>query len=102
MPKHTPGPWETLGTIVQAPGIFGADLHVASAPDRPVTADEIEANARLIAAAPDLLAALKELVADEWSYYSDKALEAQLAKGNEMVRPYIAARKAIARAEGKA
>ena len=73
--KHTPGPWETRGTL---PGKSGAaiDIHgdgvwVGSANgnhntkgSRPTAGfpgnDEGNANARLMAAAPELLVALKK------------------------------------------
>ena len=59
--NHTPGPW-----VVEA---CGACIQVAQSPDHPAIAemwlrgnrDQELANARLIAAAPDLLAALQEL-----------------------------------------
>ena len=49
---HTPAPW-----FIEADTGFGASYHMRRAV---ITADEHEANARLIAAAPDLLAALKD------------------------------------------
>lgn len=60
MSKHTPAPW--------AVGTLGNDIGVLAASDEPFcrlftseeTYDEALANARLIAAAPDLLSALKE------------------------------------------
>ena len=65
--KHTPGPWETSGSSVLSPGhawicIISEPRHGRqrnidiSSPDW----DEGIANARLIAAAPDLLAALEQ------------------------------------------
>lgn len=58
--KHTPGPWDALSF-----GVFAQDVLVASVygddPDcRPD--DRMWANARLIAAAPELLDALQWLV----------------------------------------
>ena len=56
MSKHTPGPWRELVTrIDDANGyqICHLDLHGKSEAER-------DANRRLIAAAPDLLEALKE------------------------------------------
>ena len=91
--QHTPGPWENLGTIVQAAGLISIDILPASAPDRPVTHAEIEANARLIAAAPELLMALKELVGrhDRPHGFPDEHWYGPLAQQ----------RTAIAQAEGK-
>lgn len=64
---HTPGPWEHWvghNVVVAGPttsndarGIGGFRVHVASADDGEVRPDECLANARLIAASPDLLAA---------------------------------------------
>ena len=62
MSKHTPGPWaiESGGDIIQdAEPCFPLVAHCF---DTPGFADgEAEANARLMAAAPDLLAALRQL-----------------------------------------
>ena len=81
--KHTPGPWIADGTTVMtSDGIY---LHVATThflTDRP------EANARLIAAAPEMLAALKALHAchrafsgsDAWTILDDEARAAAEAK----------------------
>jgi len=66
MPKHTPGPWtvqkiEATEWNVESHRVLGSnndlvtDIDVNSAPDDTTAA----ANARLIAAAPDLLDALK-------------------------------------------
>ena len=88
--KHTPGPWEAVGlTVCQVPPggreiIFGA--HNTRSGDK----DERQANARLIAAAPELLEALRGLV--ETSETRDRlAIEDAL----------IHARAAIAKAEGR-
>ena len=56
---HTPGPWtvESDGTSVS---MGGQVVIVAPAPDG-ASQEEMRANARLIAAAPALLAALREL-----------------------------------------
>ena len=63
MKKHTNGPW-LITTIdgddcLMVGGGDGSDVVADIRTDRPE--DEVEANARLIAAAPDLLAALMEL-----------------------------------------
>jgi hypothetical protein len=86
--SHTPGPWEFVGNgCIRSPFEIGnperAGVEIATvAPWQP----EHEANARLIAAAPDLLLALKEIV----------AFNTPLPCG---LLPQ--ARKAIAKAEGK-
>lgn len=71
--KHTPGPWKTEdrrylitdapdeGSIgVYAGGFWIADVHGAHV--GPKSRDEADANARLIAAAPELLEALEALL----------------------------------------
>lgn len=61
MSRHTPGPWETDGFWVDTvPGREDMQTNFG-APG--ITDEEIEANAYLIAAAPDLLRELRHLVA---------------------------------------
>lgn len=75
--KHTPGPWKADTFLVTASngrevthvGLLGR--RKSSFPDQSGV-DECVANARLIAAAPDLLAALKQavqlgIVANDWN-----------------------------------
>ena len=67
MSKHTPGPWEIdrdVRTSINKDAKHVALVNFYNSPDpeRNVSGDEHEANVRLIAAAPDLLAALKEFV----------------------------------------
>lgn len=96
--KHTPGPW-TLGMgdnhthlSILAPGNSYCKLLVARMPGeyRPTDAiwRVIEADARLIAAAPDLLAALEQLA------------EAAAILGT-FAPELVSARAAIARAKGE-
>jgi hypothetical protein len=54
---HTPGPWEVKGNILKCTGPYGKYLFKLE--EMPGTGSEAEPNARLIAAAPDMLAALK-------------------------------------------
>lgn len=60
--KHTPRPWKLLsadGSMIVANG-----SHIASVPrGGPIDDPEFQANARLICAAPDMLAALQTVVA---------------------------------------
>ena len=61
--KHTPGPWEAIGNLVRSPmdKESGSGVQLAECADRyyqKVNSDEAKANARLIAAAPELLEAL--------------------------------------------
>lgn len=109
-PKHTPGPWQ-LETVRTSSGIChrigpfpwkeGKDIHCCVYVDYPGNGDierELLANARLIASAPDLLAALKQLAeeADNFSvsgvYFAEKCMG---RKGLDM------AWAAIEKAEGQ-
>ena len=56
MTKHTPGPW--LYWRSERVARFFIDAHDGSL----IAEDALEADARLIAAAPDLLASLKEML----------------------------------------
>lgn len=61
--KHTPGPWAYIGNgdiVARSEKYCGGEKDIASV--FMTTNDEDEANARLIAAAPDLLKALNEIV----------------------------------------
>src|SRR5690606_19394978 len=60
MEKHTPGPWAVDGKGSQAI-VRANDLRIVSIRHR-LDGDEHEANARLIAAAPELLEALQLLM----------------------------------------
>jgi hypothetical protein len=68
MSTHTPGPWTADGWSDISTNRDGNPALVARAlqrnrdlPSHPIRADEAGANARLIAAAPDLLAGMREL-----------------------------------------
>lgn len=88
--QHTPGPWHrNIRANGKYPTIFaGRNQHVAVASQQKDTA-ETEANIDLIAAAPDMLAALKEIagIADDDGV--PDCLEHKIA------------RAAIAKAEGR-
>lgn len=59
--KHTPGPWEAIGTAVYAETPNGSREIIFSRHNtRSGTPEEQRANAHLIAAAPELLEALKK------------------------------------------
>ena len=102
MSHHTPGPWEVLEgkpgfgvnrahlrVIVRQPDSF-VPLYVADC-IREGSLDETRANARLIAAAPELLAALRNLLADATALGIDDSPFSGVA---------IEARNAIAKATG--
>ena len=60
MSEHTPGPWGVLGLSDGSLVITSPTGTIGEVDERP----EDEVNARLIAAAPDLLAVLEQIVAD--------------------------------------
>lgn len=67
--QHTPGPWARSNNVRQrddAQRIYAGDVSIASVHYLPQKTTEsfyqAHANARLIASAPDLLAALREIV----------------------------------------
>ncbi len=92
--QHTPGPWKRTRRIAGGYTIKGKDFWPAVVlGDGPKNSGTAIANARLIAAAPKLLEALRGLVnchtGAEW-----QTVEAQR-------QWWIAANKAIAEAEGR-
>ena len=88
--KHTPGPWTAVNhswcdTSISAPSTDNAicrlDINHATEESQDADEDQMAANANLIAAAPDLLALLVELVDIEGpmpgtSAWGDKARDA--------------------------
>jgi hypothetical protein len=64
--QHTPGPWEEVGLVIYGPD----NIRIADVESRrgDATYDEAEANARLIADAPELLDALKGVLRDAEGY----------------------------------
>ena len=62
--EHTSGPWHrNIAPATKYTTIFaGRNTHVARLAVDGLSADEVEANCNLIAAAPDLLDALRRLV----------------------------------------
>lgn len=105
--SHTPGPWELIeGDIWSAPIEGGCTMakgrcmvaqvrgwgHLQYRPDGEEMQD---ANGRLIAAAPDLLAALRDLVAISSGKHDDNAYNEEWTAAEDR------ARAAIAKAEGK-
>ena len=108
MSAHTKGPWSIYRPISKNAearlGVDGSNGHAivffAYGDDNTdsgihgATPEEAEANARLIAAAPDLLEALKGLYADQVDYLTINKLG---GKDNHWMK---AARAAISKAEG--
>lgn len=107
MSKHTPGPWVVnrekyahitntmfAGIVADICYVAGEEpLFVCTPTDWIVTADERLPNARLIAAAPDLLEALQDVLA----WIDEIGAEAK-RRDTERLAP---ARAAIAKAEGR-
>lgn len=86
--RHTPGPWVPNPLMLDQICTYGGEPTVVAYAYRDMPADIVIANANLIAAAPELLAALKNLAAsfDPGTQFSELA----------------AARAAIAKATGSA
>jgi hypothetical protein len=104
--SHVPGPWTVHGDNHTLIGCDDRKMmlaevlweHVVTEWSRPLA--EAQANARLIAAAPDLLKALRELVAEFDRY--DAAMT-KIGRGHEDYGwQRRDARTAIAKAEGRA
>lgn len=73
--NHTPGPWCAIGAAVNAPARYADSQNIADC--RALLPDaEIRANARLMAAAPDLLAALQDARFMVWGMTGDSAAAA--------------------------
>ncbi len=62
--SHTPGPWKASGSRVDGPPSYPVPLIIASCSLTDKDGEE-KANARLIAAAPELLALLSEFAAED-------------------------------------
>lgn len=102
MSKHTPGPWYMWDTdgLIGVGKNYGDEadlLNAVSQSNRPLSEDR--ANMRLIAAAPDLLEALKGMVS---LFPADVEDEGSGFGFNENLKAkYRASIKAIARAKGE-
>jgi len=98
---HTPGPWEVAGHGNYVRSRSGG-FAVAQSEELPgQDGEERNANARLIAAAPEMLEALKELVKEFDAY--EAAMCKRFSAGHEdHGRQRELARLAIAKAEGGA
>ena len=92
MSKHTQGPWMvsrySQSTLLKSIYIRGGNERIArvTVPDTAQSIEEYEANARLIAAAPDLLEALQHLM---------------VAHGEQLDYAFQQAQDAIAKATGE-
>lgn len=83
--KHTPGPWKRTGALTVRGGALGRLIAKVDGGGS-INSEEIYANTRLIAAAPDMLEALKNLENDD---------------GNMPPSAWALVQQAIAKAEGK-
>ena len=96
--KHTPGPWSrNIKPATKYNTIFaGRNTHVCHLTVTGLTPDEIEANCDLIAAAPDLLEALKDI------FKANLCPEPKTLKGWAQRNSFIdrTVRNAINKAEG--
>jgi hypothetical protein len=98
--KHTPGPWRAESNHIVARSVRVAvvdttDIHAG------VDAAEAEANTRLVVAAPDLLAALKEF--SDYVHAEQCSTDGAVTYSNTQInRLAFLARSAIASAAGAA
>jgi len=80
--KHTPGPWEVAGNLVRTVpeasggGMCGGFLIA----EVPISDENRHPNARLLAAAPDLLGALEGLIMFHLGEFQVAAARAAIAK----------------------
>lgn len=95
MSEHTPGPWCEVDGQVRS---SDSRVHVADVYHNSQSYGV--ANARLIAAAPDMLAALAEIVDKDTALAAERL--GRKPREAELCRPYARARAAIAKARGKA
>lgn len=104
MSKHTPGPWTAYGTTVRAKSRFicGIKHYEIPADEEPPDRSE-EADARLIAAAPELLEACRDLqirVKDLFNRHERHRYSAGSNPDDDLNLLLVAARSAIQKAEG--
>ena len=113
-PKHTPGPWFAKragdgGYFEWYVGRDGENCPIAEDIADPMTRDPSEANAHLIAAAPELLEALKALTTNPHVNIGDLVYRVRESEGEGWDGPQVkawsdavqAATAAIAKAEGR-
>ena len=116
MTSHTPGPWQAYESSERAPFPIGVPVEVGTVVGRGAkigticemngqgvdgkySSEVTAANARLIAAAPDLLAALTILLRHSgYRQMTDAELELEHRLGNGFAPILLQARAAIAKA----
>jgi len=104
--KHTPGQWEVTHFDGRTQVFAGRRMVVEGLydEDNEPTLEEVEANARLIAAAPELLEAIKTALSTFRRAYDniDKGdLDLDGLMGDDSYWPLAILRNVIAKAEGK-
>lgn len=93
--KHTPGPWKVYGAAEELVIHAGEEREVITIIPRFITSEGIggikkkEANANLIAAAPELLEALEELSNEFKSLYSISLMKKYEVEDNDAYRKAI-------------
>ncbi len=98
---HTPAPW-TIATLdvpneyasIEAGNEINELVRICDISSWPCAVEEMQANARLISAAPDLLSALEFLLADYIAINGEKLTGSSV--------PADKAREALRKAKGKA
>ncbi len=100
---HTEGSWH-IGLAATERAVYGKyGEHIATLPDM-LASDEVTANARLIAAAPELLEALEELnyrALVALGLPGDETLDVKRLPASPLGKAIAQARAAIARATGQ-
>ena len=95
MTKHTPGPWHRNIKPAKKYGIIfaGRNTHVAGLCVQGLADTEIEANCNLIAAAPELLAALRDICDVSRSYIESMDMDdlEALSRARAVIAKVIAA-----------
>ena len=105
MSGHTPGPWtdkaidESQWGVYDSRGWSVAQAHQIKVLSADIKQAERTANARLIAAAPDLLEALMAMVEGDSEAIEDANMMG-IPFPDEMLKQFKAARAAIAKATG--
>lgn len=99
--QHTPGPWQIQRGVPIGFGLVAsAGLRQKIVSAEGVSDSEADANARLIAAAPDLLAALQAIEDDLSGVISVAAIDGQIERLPSLKAARDLARAAIAKAKG--
>jgi hypothetical protein len=101
MSKHTPGPWSVADRLVPNGRRWVQRNHTRTLVALVYSTPEREANARLIAAAPDLLEACNEAL--EFAEDQEDVLDGSYGQPepNRAMQVATMLRAAIAKAEGK-